>query len=224
MNFADAVAALIPAYREAGRIRSVVSRARGFVGTVLVVDDGSPDDTGGEARRAGAEVIRHPENRGKGAAIKTGFRDLFGRGFEYVIVLDGDGQHRPEEIPRFLQEAGRTGARFLVGNRFADARGMPLVRKLTNLGMSRLLSGCCGQSIPDTQCGFRMIHRDLFPHLFCPGEAYDYESEMLLAIARTKLPIGAVPVSTVYAGEKSKIHPVRDTFRFFRMLWRNRRR
>lgn len=218
------VAALIPAYLEELRIAEVAARARAQLDHVLVVDDGSPDATSEKAREAdGVEVIRHEVNQGKGAAIKTGLRALTERGFEYVMILDGDGQHLPEEIPAFLEAATKSKAHFLLGNRMSDISKMPFVRKLTNKYMSWKISRLCGQPIPDTQCGFRMIHRDVVPHLFCESNAYDYETEMLLIAAREGFKIAAVPVSTVYSDEKSKIHPVRDTIRFFKLIARYKR-
>jgi glycosyltransferase involved in cell wall biosynthesis len=190
---------------------------------VLVLDDWSEDATSEEARKGGAEVIRHERNQGKGAAIKTGMRELAARGFEYVLMLDGDGQHLPEEIPAFLEEAGRSGAQFVVGTRMSDTRKMPLVRKLTNRFMSWQVSRLCGQPVPDSQCGFRMMHRDVIPHLYCESNNYDYETEMLLIASREGFRITSVPVSTVYGEEKSKIHPVRDSIRFFQLLTRYRK-
>ena len=219
------VAALIPCYFEERTIRDVAGRARAQLDTVLVVDDGSTDRTSDEARAAGAEVIRHEQNQGKGAAIKTGLRELGARDrIEFILILDGDGQHLPEEIPRFLAEANRTGAGMLVGNRMSDAATMPLVRKLTNRFMSARISRVCGQAIPDTQCGFRMLRRNL-ASAFCaaPSSRFDYETEMLAIATRQGCRIGAVPVSTVYGEEKSKIHPVRDTVRFFKLLARLKR-
>ena len=219
------VAALIPCYFEEKHIREVAERTRRQLDTVLVVDDGSMDATSDEAREAGVEVLRHEVNQGKGAAIKTGLRELSGRpGIEYVLVLDGDGQHLPEEIPHFIEEANRSGAPMLVGSRMSDLRTMPMVRKLTNLFMSAQISGVCGQKIPDTQCGFRMFHRELAA-LLCaaPSTKYDYETEMLVIAARRGCRIAAVPVSTVYGDEKSKIHPVRDTLRFFKLMSRLKR-
>lgn len=217
------VAALIPAFREERRISEVARRTKMQLDYVLVLDDGSPDATSEKAREAGVEVIRHEVNRGKGAAIKTGLRELTARGFEYVVLLDGDGQHLPEEIPAFLDEAAKTKAHFLLGNRMSDTSKMPLVRRLTNKTMSWQISRLCGQPIPDTQCGFRMIHRDVVPHLFCESNAYDYETEMLLIASRRGFKIGAVPITTVYSDEKSKIHPVRDTIRFFKLIGRYRK-
>jgi glycosyltransferase involved in cell wall biosynthesis len=193
--------------------------------TVLVVDDGSTDDTESEARAAGVEVIRHTVNQGKGAAIKTGLRVLADRtGIEYALILDGDGQHAPEEIPRFLAAANETRAPMLVGNRMSDTRKMPFVRKMTNRFMSSQVSKVCGQWVPDTQCGFRMMQRELLPALVAiETTKFDYETEMLVVASRRGCQIAAVPISTIYGDEKSKIHPVRDTIRFLEMMARFRR-
>jgi len=220
-RFAPAkVAALIPAYREAEHIADVVRRVRAQLPTVLVIDDGSPDETAECARKAGAEVIVHSQNAGKGAAIKTGFKVLMERGFDYVLVLDGDGQHLPEEIGHFLSSAAANRCGLIVGNRMHKTDGMPLVRLLTNRFMSRVISALCKQPIPDTQCGFRMIHREVIPSLFCESSAYDYETEMLLIAAREGHRIASVPISTIYGSETSKIHPLRDGLRFIKLMSR----
>jgi glycosyltransferase involved in cell wall biosynthesis len=218
------VAALIPAYFEEARIADVARRARAQLDCVLVIDDGSSDATSAKARETGVEVIRHEVNRGKGAAIKTGFRELTARGFEYVLILDGDGQHLPEEILPFLEEANRSGAELIVGNRMSDTRTMPFVRKLTNHTMSALISGLIGQSVPDSQCGFRMFRRDLALALLDTASSnFDFETEMLAIAARRGCRIAAAPISTVYGDEVSKIHPVRDTIRFVQLMTRLRR-
>ncbi len=219
------VAALIPCYFEEKRIRDVAARAHLQLDTVLVVDDGSTDGTEKEAQAAGVEVIRHTVNQGKGAAIKTGLRELSARpSIEYALILDGDGQHLPEEIPNFLEVANRTHEPMLVGTRMSDTRTMPFVRKMTNRFMSWQISRVCGQEVPDSQCGFRMIHRDLGPALAAIETVkFDYETEMLVVASRRGCKIGAVPVSTIYGDEKSKIHPVRDTIRFYQMMARFKR-
>ena len=218
------VAALIPCYFEALKIREVASRALAQLNTVLVVDDGSTDATALEAQAAGAEVVRHTENQGKGAAIKTGLQVLSERpNVEYVLLLDGDGQHLPEEITRFLKSANATRFPMLLGSRMDDTRDMPLARLLTNRWMSAQISRVCGQEIPDTQCGFRMIHRELLPAMTAiETSKFDFETEMLVVASRRGCRIGAVPITTVYGEEKSKIHPLRDTLRFFKMMKRFR--
>ncbi len=216
------IAALIPAYREERYIADVVRRTAALTGFVLVVDDGSGDATGGMACEAGAEVLLHETNLGKGAAIKSGLRHLARRGCDYVMILDGDGQHLPEEIESFVAAAKQDDTvRLWLGNRMSDTRSMPLVRRLTNSFMSWLLSRVCGQHIPDSQCGFRLVHRSLIPLLDCESSAFDYESEMLIRVSRAGERVGAVPVSTVYRDEVSSIRPAKDAVRFFRMIWRH---
>jgi glycosyltransferase involved in cell wall biosynthesis len=214
------VAAIIPAFLEEKHVGSVVRRTIEHLDHVLVVDDGSADQTADHARWAGAEVIVHPENRGKGEAIKTGMRHWLDRDVAYVIILDADGQHLPEEIERFLAAANERGAPLLVGTRMQDISSMPRVRRFVNRYMSRKISRVCGQPIPDTQCGFRMLHRDLIPDLLGGAGRFDYETEMLIVASRKGAKIGAVPISTVYGDEVSSIHPVRDTIRFFKLIRR----
>ena len=217
-----AVAAVIPAYFEEKHIASVAARALRQLDHVLVIDDGSTDATAEAARKAGAEVIVHPQNRGKGESIKTGLRHWLERGFTYVVILDGDGQHRPEEIERFLAAAS-SGAELLVGTRMNDVREMRLVRRSVNRYMSNKISRLCGQSIPDTQCGFRMVHRSLIPDLLGGADRFDYETEMLILASRKGCRIESVPITTVYSDEVSSIHPVRDTIRFFQLMRRYRK-
>ena len=213
-------AALIPAFREEREIARVVRAAREQVDLVLVVDDGSDDRTADRAREAGAEVIAHPANRGKGAAIKTGLRALDARGVEWVVLLDGDGQHDPGEIGRFLAAIGQGDRVLAVGNRMRDLSAMPWIRRVTNRVMSATISRLCGQPIPDSQCGFRMLPRAAIPVVDCPTDRFDYETEMLIVASRAGFRVVPVPVSTIYAGEKSKIHPVRDTLNFIRLVRR----
>jgi glycosyltransferase involved in cell wall biosynthesis len=219
------VAALIPAYFEEKHIRDVASRARAQLDTVLVVDDGSTDRTSEEAKAAGVEVVKHEKNAGKGAAIKTGLRNLLAReSLEFILILDGDGQHLPEEIPNFIATANETGAPLIVGNRMTDVRTMPFVRKMTNRYMSWSISRVIGQRVPDTQCGFRMFARALAAEFIAvESSAFDFETEMLAIAARNGCTIGAAKVSTVYGDEVSKIHPWRDTMKFFKLLKRLKR-
>jgi glycosyltransferase involved in cell wall biosynthesis len=206
------VAALIPCYFEAKHIREVAARVKEQLDQVLVVDDGSTDGTEAEAQAAGVEVVRHTVNQGKGAAIKTGLKIL------------ADRQHAPEEIPRFLVAANETKVPMLVGNRMSDTRTMPFVRKMTNRLMSSQISKICGQAIPDTQCGFRMFQRELLPAMVAiETTKFDYETEQLVVASRRGCKIQAVPISTIYGDEKSKIHPVRDTIRFIEMMARFKR-
>src|SRR5215470_11967838 len=124
-------AAVIPAYNEEKHIGDVIRRTRQKLDDVLVVDDGSRDKTAERAREAGAEVIVHSQNRGKGETIKTGLRHWLDRQVDFVIILDADGQHRPEEIDRFLAAAvAADRPKLILGNRMNDLSSMPLVRRI----------------------------------------------------------------------------------------------
>jgi glycosyltransferase involved in cell wall biosynthesis len=216
-------AAVIPAFDEEKHIGDVARRTCAKLEHVLVVDDGSTDATADRAREAGAEVIVHPENRGKGESIKTGLRHWLDRQFDYIIILDADGQHLPEEIDRFIDLTSTSDAGMFVGSRMNDVSSMPLVRRMVNRYMSNKISRVCGQDIPDTQCGFRMLHRELIPDVLGGANRFDYETEMLIIASRKGQKIEAVPISTVYSDEVSSIHPVRDTLRFFKLMRRYRR-
>jgi len=218
------IAAVIPAYQEEKYVADVARRTRLQLEHVLVVDDGSTDNTAAEARAAGVEVLVHAQNRGKGESIKSGLRYWMERGMDYILLLDADGQHLPEEIPRFLDAVAQGGQQILLGTRMSDTKDMPLLRRLVNRYMSNRISAACGQAIPDTQCGFRMLHRDVVPEILGGSERFDYETEMLIRTSRKGYRIGAVPISTVYSDEVSSINPVRDTIRFFQLMHRYRKR
>lgn len=215
------VAAVIPAFCEEKHVGNVVERTLQQLDHVLVVDDGSNDATAATARAAGAEVVVHERNRGKGESIQTGLRHWLDRGFGHVIILDADGQHLPEEIARFIA-AAPLGAQLLVGTRMNDVREMPFVRRAVNRYMSRSISHLCGQDIPDTQCGFRMLGAAVIPLLLDGAKRFDYETEMLIVVSRAGHRIDSVPISTVYSDEVSSIHPIRDSIRFFKLMRRYR--
>ena len=214
-------AAIIPAYREEKHIGDVVRRTRQQLDHVLVVDDGSNDQTAQRAREAGAEVIVHSQNRGKGEAIKTGLRHWLDRQFTHVVVLDADGQHLPEEIDRFIAAAASAAEpSFFLGNRMNNLTGMPFIRRVVNRYMSRRISLLSAQQIPDTQCGFRMLDRQLIPQLLGGANRFDYETEMLIIASRKGYRIESVPITTVYSDEVSNIQPMRDALRFFKLMQR----
>jgi glycosyltransferase involved in cell wall biosynthesis len=218
-------AAVIPAYQDEKHIGDIVRRTRERLDHVIVIDDGSSDQTAQRAREAGAEVIVHDENRGKGEALKTGLGHLLDREVTWVSLLDSDGQHLPEEIDRFMAAAAAaTRPSFFIGNRMNDLAGMPFVRRIVNRYMSRRISRVCGQEIPDTQCGFRMLDRQLIPELLGGGHRFDYETEVLIIAGRKGYRIESVPITTVYTDQVSKIHPMRDAIRFFKMMRRYRKR
>src|SRR5262249_25945879 len=127
------VAALVPAYDEGERIAAVVSGVRPHVDAVIVVDDGSRDETTARARGAGAEVLRHEVNRGKGHAVRTGLAHVLARPFTHVLLMDGDLQHRPDDVPKLVAAARDRGLELVVGARGFDRAKMPAARYYSNV-------------------------------------------------------------------------------------------
>jgi glycosyltransferase involved in cell wall biosynthesis len=214
--------ALIPAYNEAARVGNVVAGARRHADEVVVVDDGSVDDTAAVAEKAGAKILRHGQNQGKGRAIATAL-DYFGRsGAEFAVLLDADGQHDPAEIPKFVEAARREEADVVVGNRMADTKDMPLVRKLTNQITTWMTVRLARQRIPDSQCGYRLLRRNVLKDLQFSTGHFETETEMLIQAGRAGHKIASLPIRVIYGDEAraSHIHPVRDTVRFFRLVAR----
>jgi glycosyltransferase involved in cell wall biosynthesis len=214
----ETVLAIIPAYCEGRFVSQVVRQALQYVQTVVVVDDGSTDNTATEAETAGAKLIRHATNLGKGAALKTGLRYAFSIEAPYYLFLDGDGQHDPSEIPAFIEAINRTNADLVVGNRMGNLDSMPPIRRWTNQFMSRQLGRICKITIPDSQCGFRLARRGLISVLMAPSNGFEFESESLILAARQRFRFYFVPIRTIYTHQQSKIRPLRDTVRYFRLI------
>ena len=220
------ILAMIPAHDEAPRIGPVVSSAARFV-PVLVVDDGSGDETAAVAERAGARVIRQTPNQGKGAALRTGFRVALAEGAEAVVTLDADGQHDPAELPGFLAAAARleaagTPAELIVGRR--DFRHMPPLRRLSN-GLGTLaLSAAVGRWIDDNQSGYRWVGRGLMTATLDSTESgFGFEVEMIAVCLREGWRIEWLPIRTIYGDERSHIRPVRHLREFLGVTRRARR-
>jgi len=215
---------LIPAFHEVGRIGGTVRNVLKYCSNVIVVDDGSEDGTNTEAEEAGARVITHEKNMGKGVALETGFAFARENGHECVLTLDGDGQHAAEDIPAFFDAYEKTGCSVIIGSRMDDPKGMPFVRRMTNRFMSWLLSRQMGQRVPDTQSGYRLYSCDVPFEGLVTSARFAAESEILLALADKGIQMGHVPIQVIYSDEKSKINPVVDTWRFFSMLQQYKKR
>ena len=207
---------VVPCYNEAKTIASLILSIRRFAPHVIVVDDGSTDGTASLAIPAGAVVIQHSGNRGKGAALRTGLEQARAAGFSWALTMDGDGQHAPGDITAFFECAGLKRAALVVGNRFHAAHRIPPVRRLINRVMSNRLSKLAGMTLPDSQCGFRLVNLDAWARLPMKAERFESESELLLEFARAGLPVEFVPVQVIYHSNGSKINPLLDTFRWLR--------
>jgi glycosyltransferase involved in cell wall biosynthesis len=214
----ETVLAIIPAYCEERFIAQVVREVLEHVKAALVVDDGSTDGTSSEAEAAGARVIRHPSNLGKGAALKTGLRSALLSKADFFLFLDGDGQHDPAEIPAFIETINRSNADLVIGNRMLNLESMPFIRRWTNRFMSWQIGRICKLPIPDSQCGFRLARKELQPVLMAPSNRFEFESESLILAAQRGVRLSFVPIRTIYTDQHSKIQPIRDTMRYFRLI------
>lgn len=209
---------LIPSYNEAKTIGAITKELKDRGLTVYVVDDGSTDKTADVAALQGAVVIAHDKNKGKGASLIEGFDRILKEKFDAVLVMDGDGQHATGDVDNFFKKMAETGADIVVGNRMLNAVSMPVIRKITNSIMSRIISKMCGKDIPDTQCGFKLIKRNVLESIKFEFSNFEIESEILLKAAKKGLKIESVPVKTVYRDETSKIKPITDAIRFLSFL------
>jgi glycosyltransferase involved in cell wall biosynthesis len=211
--------AIVPAFNEAGSIADVITGLQGIVSHVLIVDDGSTDQTAARARAAGGEVLSLGTNAGKGSAIRAGLahiakpaHEMTGP-FTHVLLLDGDMQHRPSEASRLLDAAERTGADLVLGERQFSREGMPAARYHANRIGSRALSWFVGAPVQDSQCGFRVCRLDALRNLPLRARGYEIETEMLVKLRRRGARLASVSITAVYAAERSKLRPVRDTTR-----------
>ncbi len=211
-------AVVIPCRNEGASIAHLIRNLRGIFPTLLVIDDGSTDDTNTQARAAGAEVVSVASSTGKGAALRAGWNRARELGFAWVLCMDGDGQHAAADIPKFLQCADQTGASLVIGNRMNDASRMPRVRRWVNRWMSRRISAMAGRAVPDSQCGFRLMRLSALDTVRLSSAHFEIESEQVLAFIAAGERVEFVPVEVIYGSEHSKIHPVQDTLRWFR--WR----
>lgn len=207
--------ALVPCLDEAATIGDIVRRVRPHVAGVIVVDDGSRDETGQAAAAAGATVLRHAVPLGKGVALATAWKAAGERGAEWVLLLDGDGQHAPEDSPN-LFAAATDGVKLVVGNRMDRPNTMPWLRRATNRWLSWKLTQLAGVELPDSQCGFRLAHLPTLLALGLHTERFEIESEMVVAFARAGHRIAFVPIQVRYGAERSKISPLHDTRRWWR--------
>lgn len=220
-NRAHDAVAVIPAYNEESHVAAVVAITRTYL-PVVVVDDGSDDKTAIRAEEAGAIVLRQHRNQGKGTALRAGFRWVLVQGHAAVVTLDADGQHDPCEIPEFLSVWQARGSDLIIGAR--DFKSMPAVRRLSNSVGRVLLSWAVKRPILDNQSGYRLLSRRLLAAVLDSHETgYEFEVEMIVVCLQRGFVLDWVPISTIYAGERSHIRPWRHAVNYFRMVLHARR-
>lgn len=214
------ILALVPAFNEAAHIAAVLLRTSEFL-PVLVVDDGSSDDTAKIAEETGVEVIRQQPNQGKGKALMRGFQYAVDQGYEAVITLDADGQHDPAEIPLFLKEFETNSNDLVIGQR--NFSQMPIVRRCSNTIGTWLFSWAIGEKISDNQSGYRLISRRLMQVMLQSSESgFEYEVEMIVRCVQNGMKLAWVPIRTIYADEHSHIRPLHHVWHFFRLVAQTR--
>lgn len=216
----ERTAALIPSFNEAKAIGGLVARLKAAGISTYVVDDGSRDETASVARANGAVVIVHGENRGKGVSLRDGYQRIAADGYSFILTMDGDGQHDPDDAPQFFEKMRAPDVGIVIGNRMSDTRSMPLLRVVVNGLMSFLLSAVIVQKVPDSQCGYRLIRKEVIDKLFLDCSRYDAESELLVKAARHGWKIESVIIKTLYGGETSRIRPFADTVKFVKLMVR----
>jgi len=214
------IVALVPAYNEASRISPVIQGAAEFL-PVAVVDDGSTDGTGAVATQAGAMLVEHVANCGKGAALKTGFYWARRNGYRAVITLDADGQHDPADIPTFLAAFDQNPDALVIGRR--DRRKMPWMRGAANAIGSEMVSAALKTRVYDNQCGYRLYPSSFLTRMHMTTAGFEFEVEVIAQAVAFDIPIEWVSVKTIYGIDKtSYFDPIWDSFRFFGAVRRAR--
>lgn len=208
------VCCIIPAYQESRAIDRVITIAKKYCTHVVVVDDGSTDNTGKIAEANGATVLRHPTNLGKGAALRTGFNYTIKKQYDIIITLDGDLQHNPHSIPRFLDKI-KQGYDIIVGSRYqTQSEDMPFARKLSNLITTTVLRVFFKVPVTDSQSGYRAFKRRVLETIPVRDNGFAAETEILIDAQRAGFLISEVPIATSYGEEESKIRAGRDISRW----------
>ena len=212
------VAVVVPALNEALRIREVVEGALAQVPNVIVVDDGSDDDTVDRIADLPVHLVRHPHRMGKGAALRDGFAEAARLGARAVCTMDGDGQHDANDIARLIDAANRHPGCVVVGARLRKRSTQPRYRRLGNEFGDWGISWACGFRLVDTQSGQRLYPRHVFTLPDVPGEGFVFEAQMLISAARQAgAGVVAVPIETRYASPDQVFR--KSHFRVLRDLW-----
>jgi glycosyltransferase involved in cell wall biosynthesis len=212
---------LIPAYNESKKLKNLLPELKKSSLDILVVDDGSCDDTEETAKKAGVMTLRHKRNSGKGQALQSGFKYILKQGYDAVITMDADLQHDTRHIPDFIKAYESRDADIILGDRMLETACMPRLRLWTNKITSVIISFLTGSSIRDTQSGFRLIRRKVLEDIELSTSKFDTESELLIKALAKGFKVDYIPIRTIYFEDhKSKIKPLIDTLRFIRLVYK----
>lgn len=215
---------VIPALNAAASVAGVVKASLAHLPDVVVVNDGSTDATPKAAAGAGATVLHHPQNLGKGAALKTGFRYALERGFDAVVTVDADGQHLPSEIPKFVRAFRETGADLVIGDRSHLFEGMLPRRRNANMFSAWAISQCAGTRVGDSQSGFRLYSASLLRDVEIRANGFAAESEIIVRAGRLGRNVISIPIDLGFVNGVSTSHyrPLLDTLRIAGVVARTR--
>ncbi|MBI2212851.1 MAG: glycosyltransferase family 2 protein [Acidobacteria bacterium] len=215
---------VIPALDAGFTVGDVVRASLAQLPAVVVVNDGSTDATPEAAAAAGAVVLHHPHNLGKGAALRTGFRHALENGFDAVITVDADGQHLPSEIPKFVRAWRETGADLIIGDRSHLFGGMLPRRRNANMFSAWAISKCAGRRVTDSQSGFRLYSASLIREVSMDANGFAAESEIIVRAGRLGKRILSIPIELGFVNGISTSHyrPLLDTLRIAGVVARTR--
>ena len=218
---------LIPAYNAEATLRGVIEGVKRNHLDIIVVDDGSTDSTAQIAVDMGVTLLQHPENRGKGRALRTGFTYVMEHGYGAVITLDADGQHDPSEIPRFVEQYRKDGPGIIIGSRAAQFSEMPWLRRFWNQLGAKAVSRLTKTLVSDSQSGYRLIRTEVLRDMKLITSTYETEMELLIKACKKGYGVVNIPITGQAINDTSTSHfrPVVDTFKicmlFLRsLLWR----
>ena len=186
---------IIPVYNEENNIVSVIKKVRKYTQNIIVIDDGSEDNTAKKAKEAGATVLKHIVNMGKGAAARTGCDYAYRLNFDQIILIDGDNQHNPEEIPNFIEQLKM--ADIVFGCRRFD-KNMPLILRLGNQGINWITRILYNIDVKDTQGGYRAFNTKIYKKIRWRACDYSMESEMIAHAGKNKLKYSQILIQTIY--------------------------
>lgn len=236
MKSAKKIALLIPAYNEEKYIGQVIKNCVPYQLDMIIVDDGSGDQTATIVKQLQSSekyrliFLQHPKNKGKGAALNTGFQYAVKKGYLGVITLDADAQHDTKEIKKFLQMIEEEKSDLIIGSRFQNTKGMPFIRLATNYFTSWIISWLAGERVEDVQSGFRYISTKVIKNIELKTKRFETEPELILKACWLNYQVKNIPISTLYYKDSvSEVNKLTDTLKFFRLVaksltWRRKMR
>ncbi len=219
----DKVCVLIPAYNAQWTLGSVLDKVEPLKVDTLVVDDGSSDETGRVASDHGVQLLKHPLNLGKGAALRTGFESILRKDYQVVVTLDADGQHDPADLPFLLDVFQKVKPDLLIASRAAKFGQMTFLRRFWNRLGVRAVARLCHSDITDSQSGYRLIRREVLERVDLTTSRFETELELLIKACKKGYRVLSVPIDTQKADGTASSHfrPVTDTWGVCKLFLRS---